>query len=90
MSTINPPPMRDMLEIAQDEMIMKDRIAACLKEDPKTIQELAEELDYPTREITIWLFGMRRYNEIEEVGRPDIDGYFKYEIKEQEGDPSHG
>jgi len=75
---------RSMLELAQDEMIMKDRIAEVLRDEPKTIPEIAEVLGYPTREITVWLFGMRRYNEIEEIGRCDVDGYFKYELKEPE------
>lgn len=70
---------RSMLEIAQDEMIMKDRIAMALREGPKTIPELAECLGYPSHEIAVWLFGMRRYGEVEEEGRPDIDGYFKYD-----------
>jgi hypothetical protein len=30
------------------------------------------------------MMAMRRYGMIEEVGRPDIDGYFQYEFKEQE------
>lgn len=76
--------MRDMLEIAQDEFIMRDRILDILKEEPKTIPEIAEIIDYPSREVTIWLFGLRRYGFVEEVGRADIDGYFKYELKEQE------
>ena len=78
------PVMRDMLEIAQDEFIMRDRILDILKEEPKTILEIAEIMDYPSREVTIWLFGLRRYGFIEEIGRADIDGYFKYELKEQE------
>lgn len=78
------PAMRDMLEIAQDEFIMRDKIMDVLKDEPKTIKELAEILDYPSREITIWLFGLRRYGFVEEIGRADIDGYFKYELKEQE------
>ena len=78
------PVMRDMLEIAQDEFIMRDRILDILKEEPKTILEIAEIMNYPSREVTIWLFGLRRYGFIEEIGRADIDGYFKYELKEQE------
>jgi hypothetical protein len=35
---------------------------------------------YPSHEVTIWLFAMRRYGEIEAVGKPDVDGYFKYEL----------
>ncbi len=83
MSTTQPV-MRDMLEIAQDEFIMRDKILDVLKEEPKTILEIAKILNYPSREITIWLSGLRRYGFVEEVGRADIDGYFKYELKEQE------
>ncbi|MEN7974106.1 MAG: hypothetical protein ABFR47_09775, partial [Verrucomicrobiota bacterium] len=59
-------------------------IADLLREGPKTIMELSEALGHPTNEVTVWLFGMRRYAEVEEVGRPDLDGYFKYELKEPE------
>jgi hypothetical protein len=72
-----------MLEIAQDEFIMKDRIAEALREEHRTIPELAKILDCPASEVTVWLFGMRRYGEVEEVGRPDVDGYFKYEWKDK-------
>lgn len=71
---------RGMLEIVHEEMVMKDRIAEVLKEGPRTIPELAEALGYPSHEVVIWLFAMRRYSEIEAVGRPDVDGYFKYEL----------
>lgn len=71
---------RDIREIVHDEMIMKDRIAALLEDGPKTIPELAVAMGYPSYEVTIWLFAMRRYSEIEAVGRPDMDGYFKYEL----------
>lgn len=74
--------IRDMLDIAQDEMIMKDRIAEVLRQGPKTIREIAQALQCPTREITIWLAGMRRYGLVEEVGRPDVDGYFQYKLTE--------
>jgi len=69
---------RDIREIVHDEMIMKDRIAKLLKDGPQTIRALAEALGYPSYEVTIWLFAMRRYGEVEVVGKPDVDGYFKY------------
>lgn len=75
--------LRDMLDIAQDEMIMRDRIVDILESGPKTIPELAEAVGYSTREVMVWLFGMRRYGLIEEVGRADVDGYFQYELKKQ-------
>jgi hypothetical protein len=71
---------RDIREIVHDEMIMKDRIAKILKDGPRTIPELAETMGYPSHEVTIWLFAMRRYGEIEVVGKPDVDGYFKYAL----------
>ncbi len=75
--------LRDMLDIAQDEMIMRDRIAAVLEQGPKTIPELAQSLGCPSREVTVWLFGMRRYGMVEEIGRADVDGYFQYELSKQ-------
>jgi predicted Rossmann fold nucleotide-binding protein DprA/Smf involved in DNA uptake len=80
--------LRSMLEIAQDEMIMRDRIADILRAEPKTIPEISEIMGYPPREVTVWLFGMRRYGMIEEVGRANVDGYFKYELKEENTEES--
>jgi hypothetical protein len=71
---------RDIGEIVHDEMIMKDRIAKVLEDGPQTIPVLAEALGYPSHEVVIWLFAMRRYGEVEVVGKPDVDGYFKYEL----------
>jgi hypothetical protein len=73
---------RDIREIVHDEMLMKDRIAALLKGGPQTIPELAEAMGYPSHEVTIWLFAMRRYGEVEVLGKPDVDGYFKYGLIE--------
>ncbi|HUI90305.1 MAG TPA: hypothetical protein VLX61_16420 [Anaerolineales bacterium] len=75
---------RDMQEIVHDEMIMRDRIAKLLSAGPQTIPELAGALKYPSHEVTIWLFAMRRYGEIEAVGKPDVDGYFKYALVKQQ------
>ncbi len=69
---------RTIREIVHDEMIMKNRVAKILKNGPRTIPNLAEALGYPSYEVTIWLFAMRRYGEVDVVGRPDMDGYFKY------------
>ena len=76
---------RDIREIVHDEMIMKDRIAKILKNGPQTIPELAEAMGYPSHEVTIWLFAMRRYGEVEVVGRSDADGYLKYELVKTAG-----
>ena len=75
---------RDMREVMRDEMIMRDRIVATLKEESKTVPEVSEVLGTPEYETVYWMMAMRRYGMVEEVGRPDIDGYFKYEFREQE------
>lgn len=71
---------REIREIVHDEMIMKDRIAKILMDGPKTIPELAEAMGYPSNEVVIWLFAMRRYGDVDVVGKPDVDGYFKYRL----------
>jgi hypothetical protein len=71
---------RDIREIVHDEMIMKDRVAKILKDGPHTIPELSEAMGNPSHEVVIWLFAMRRYGEVEVVGKPDVDGYFKYKL----------
>jgi hypothetical protein len=75
---------RDMREVMRDEMIMRDRITALLQDGTKSIPEISEALGVPNHETVFWVMAMRRYGLIEEVGRPDIDGYFQYEFKEQE------
>jgi len=81
--------LRDMLDIAQDEMVMRDRIAQILEQGPKTIPEISQTLGSPSREVTVWLFGMRRYGMVEEIGRVDVEGYFQYELtKRQTAVPS--
>ncbi len=44
---------RNMLEIVQDEMIMKDRIAEVLVAGPKTIPEISEALGHSSYEVTL-------------------------------------
>jgi hypothetical protein len=88
--SINGKIQRDIQEIVHDEMIMKDRIAALLKNGPQTIPELTEAMGYPSNEVVIWLFAMRRYGEVEVVGKPDVDGYFKYELAKNQDRQDEG
>ena len=61
-------------------MVMRDRISDTLEQGPMTIPEIAQAIGYSSREVAIWLFGMRRYGRVEEIGRADEDGYFQYEL----------
>lgn len=72
--------LRDTREVMRDEMIMHDRIRDELQDAPLTIPELALRLERPTREVMLWVMGMRRYGLLVEKGRPDEDGYFQYSL----------
>ena len=73
---------RGIAEIMRDEMIMRDKIISILQDEPKTIPEIAEELDYPSYEVVYWVMAMWRYGKVEETTvKPNADGYFKYKVK---------
>jgi hypothetical protein len=72
---------RQHAEMLRDEMVMRPRIAALLRDGPKTIPALAEALGRPSPEVVCWVMGMRRYGMVEEKGKADADGYFVYGLK---------
>lgn len=74
---------RDIVEVMRDEMIMRDKIKALLEPEPRTIPEIATDLNAPESEVVFWVMGMRRYGLVEEVGRADEDGYFKYTLAKE-------
>jgi len=71
---------RDLGEVLRDEMVMKDRIAALLREEPKTIPEIAGGLSLPVREVTLWVMAMRRYGILEELPKPKAEDYYRYRL----------
>jgi len=73
---------RDMAEVMRDEMVMKDKILSILKDDPKTIPEIASMLKHPSAETIYWVMAMWRYGSLEEVGKPNDEGYYKYRLVE--------
>ncbi len=75
MNSVSP---RPLAEVLRDEMIMQDRIAAALRDEPRTIPEIAALLDAPSREVTLWVMAMRRYRRLEELPKRKADDYFRY------------
>jgi hypothetical protein len=71
---------RDLAEVLRDEMVMQDRIKDLLREEPKTIPELAEALQSPDWEVTIWVMAMRRYGLLAELPKPRAEDYFQYTV----------
>lgn len=71
---------RPLGEVLRDEMVMRDRIAAVLRDGPKTIPEIGGALSAPTHEVTFWVMAMRRYGALEEAPKAKADDYFRYKL----------
>ena len=71
---------RSFGEIMRDEMVARDEIAAFVADEPKTIPEIAEHLGRPKHEVMIWVMAMWKYGTLRDTGRPDEDGYYRYEL----------
>jgi hypothetical protein len=78
--------MRNLHEVLRDEMVMHERICDLLKKNPMTIPELAEALDKPGWEITVWIMSMRRYGLITELPKSRAEDYFRYTILSEESE----
>ena len=76
--------VRDQAEVLRDEMYMRDRISASLKEGPKLISEIADALGYPPAEVTMWVMSMRKEGLVEELPKARADDYFQYGLVEED------
>ena len=83
-------PGRDRAEMLREEMILQDRIAALLRQGPKTIPALADALGRPRPDVVCWVMAMRRYGRVEAIGRADDEGYFSYGLAGDAGAPAKG
>lgn len=71
---------RGLAEVLRDEMVMKDRIVDLLREEPKTIPEMAEALGYPSHEVLLWVMALWRYGTVVEVEKKRTEEYFQYKL----------
>ncbi len=76
--------MRNLPEVLRDEMVMHQRILDLLKDNAMTIPQLAETLNMPSWEISMWIMSMRRYNLVTELPKSRADDYFQYTILPEE------
>lgn len=77
---------RGLGEVMRDEMVMRPRIAAVLREGPKTIPEIADALGSPSPEVTFWIMALRRYGVLEEVPKPRSEDYYRYRLAGEQGE----
>jgi predicted Rossmann fold nucleotide-binding protein DprA/Smf involved in DNA uptake len=74
---------RDVREVVREEMAMHGRILEALREEPRTIPEIAAAIGCPAHEVVFWVMGMRRYGWLSEVKGSADDGYFRYQAEER-------
>ena len=74
--------MRDFVEVMRDERVIRDSIIDLLRDEPRTVIEIAEALKHPPHEVMIWVATMWRYGAIVETGKPNEEGYFKYQLNQ--------
>jgi predicted transcriptional regulator len=60
---------------------MKRSIRTALEPGPKTIPELAKELDLSAAEVTYYLMSLRKYGIVETGELDDMDEYYYYQLK---------
>jgi hypothetical protein len=73
---------RNLAEVSRDEMYMQGRVIGALKGGPKTIPEIAQELNCPPAEATRWVMAMRRYGKIADLPKNRADDYYQYKLVE--------
>ena len=79
--------MRDPRELAREEMAMREKILATLREGPKTVPEIAKALGHRANEVMFWVMSARKYGYLEELKEPTDDGYHQYQLvgKKEQG-----
>ena len=66
-------PLREVVEVIREELLMHKPILAAVAHGPKTIAEIADAVGAPTEEVVYWVMGMRRYGLLVESGEEDGD-----------------
>jgi hypothetical protein len=75
--------LRNLAEVLRDEMYMQSRITETLKDGPKTIPDIADKLNSPQWEVTMWVMAMRRYGRLTELTKSRADDYYQYKLVEE-------
>ena len=75
--------LRNLGEVLRDELYERDRVAAALREGPKTIPELATTLRVPAPEVAKWVMAMRRYGRVRDLPKARSEDYYRYQLAEE-------
>lgn len=61
---------------------MRKKLVQILKNGPKTIPEITQEMELPATEVVYYLMTLRKYGEIIVGELDDTDEYYFYQLKE--------
>ncbi len=69
---------RELVERNRRQSVTRKRITEALQTEPRTVPELAREIDQPSHEVLWYVMGMKKYGKVVEAEQ--VDGYFKYHL----------
>ena len=69
---------RELIERSRQQRVIHKHMTEALRDGPKTVPELASQLDLPTHEALQYVMGMKKYGTVVEAEQ--VDGYFKYQL----------
>jgi hypothetical protein len=67
----------------REEMVMRDRVLAALRDGPKTVPEVAKIVGSPVHEVMYWVMAARKYGYVEESSEPTEEDYYQYTLVEE-------
>ena len=76
--------LRNLSEVFRDGMLEADRVAAVLRQGPRTLPQIAGALGAPVPEVTKWVMAMRRYGRVHELSKARSDDYYQYQLAEED------
>jgi predicted Rossmann fold nucleotide-binding protein DprA/Smf involved in DNA uptake len=75
--------LRDPREVVREEMLMRDKVLAALRDGPKTVPQIAELVGSPVHEVMYWVMAARKYGYVEESKEPTEEDYYQYTLVEE-------
>ncbi len=72
---------RELVERNRQQSAIRKRITEILQTEPKTVPELAREIELPSHEVLRYVMGMKKYGKVVEAEQ--VGGYFKYRLMEE-------
>lgn len=69
---------RELIERNRKQSAVRRRLTGALRLGPRTVPELASEVDMPSHEVLWYVMGMKKYGKVVEADQ--VDGYFQYRL----------